>query len=221
MPLKPLPRSFFARSPVEVAPELLGQILIREQEGLAPLRARIVEVEAYLGADDAAAHSARGRTRRNEVLFGPPGHAYVYLIYGMHLCLNVSTEREGRAGCVLFRALAPVVDEGEAGAAEGAAGMRFSGPGRLTRALAITRDLNGADLTRRGPLWVAAAASGGTKSPAGGGGPQIKVTGRIGITQSRELPLRFCLSGEAAVTRPREPVLRTITRGETGRNRRG
>src|SRR6185437_597935 len=98
-----LPRSFYARSTVEVARELLGKVI---RHGSAS--ARIVETEAYLGVGDAAAHSARGPTPRTRVIFGPPGHAYVYLIYGMHHCLNIVAEPEGVAGCVLIRAIEPL-----------------------------------------------------------------------------------------------------------------
>src|SRR6266496_2815630 len=103
----PLDRAFFARVPQRVARALLGKVLVRQTDDIR-LTARIVEVEAYLGQDDPAAHSAAGRTLRNAVLFGPPGHAYVYFIYGNHFCLNVSCEPEGKAGCVLFRALEPL-----------------------------------------------------------------------------------------------------------------
>src|SRR5437762_13866171 len=106
-----LPQKFYARDPRIVARELLGKILVRTLSGRAGtkrLAGRIVEVEVYLGEGDLAAHSAAGKTARNEVLFGPPGHAYVYFIYGVHYCLNVSCEPEGEAGCVLIRALEPV-----------------------------------------------------------------------------------------------------------------
>src|SRR5215469_16945002 len=106
-PIQPLDRAFFARDPRRVARQLLGKILIR-QSGATELTARIVEVEAYLGLDDPAAHSAAGRTLRNAVLFGPPGHAYIYFIYGNHYCLNVSCEPEGKAGGILFRAVQPL-----------------------------------------------------------------------------------------------------------------
>src|ERR1043165_2442433 len=103
----PLPRKFFNRDPRKVSRELLGKLLVRKN-GRNPLVARIVEVEAYLGADDAAAHAAAGRTVRNAVLFGPPGYAYIYFIYGNHYCLNVSCLPDGIPGGVLFRALEPL-----------------------------------------------------------------------------------------------------------------
>src|SRR4051795_8713389 len=106
-----LPQKFYARDPRIVARELLGKILVRTLSGRAGtkrLAGRIVEVEVYLGEGDLAAHSAAGKTARNEVLFGPPGHAYVYFIYGVHYCLNFSCMPEGDAGCVLIRALEPV-----------------------------------------------------------------------------------------------------------------
>src|ERR1700692_4105315 len=121
-----LPRSFYARGTVEVARDLLGKVIRH-----GPASARIVETEAYLGTNDAAAHSTRGPTPRTKVIFGPPGHAYVYLIYGMHYCLNIVAEREGVAGCVLIRAVEPI------GAVAGVA-LSSNGPGKLTRALGIT-----------------------------------------------------------------------------------
>src|SRR5437660_1097140 len=105
--LNPLPASFYDRDPREVSRDLLGKVLVR-REGKKLLTGRIVEVEAYLGAGDAAAHAAAGRTPRNDVLFGPPGRAYVYFIYGNHYCLNISCLPKGDAGCVLIRALEPV-----------------------------------------------------------------------------------------------------------------
>ncbi|MBV8821103.1 MAG: DNA-3-methyladenine glycosylase, partial [Acidobacteriaceae bacterium] len=103
----PLPREFFLRKPQLVARHLLGKILVRKQ-GPHLLTGHIVETEAYLGMNDLAAHSSAGRTARNEVIFGPPGHAYVYFTYGMYYCMNVSCEPEGSAGCVLLRAIEPL-----------------------------------------------------------------------------------------------------------------
>src|ERR1700756_2873068 len=165
--IRPLDRAFFSRDPRRVARELLGKVLVREAEG-APLTARIVEVEAYLGNEDPAAHSAAGNTKRTSVLFGPPGHAYVYFIYGNHYCLNVSCQREGKAGCVLFRALEPLVGLEEMAHARGMVvhGPRdmprlTSGPGRLAEAFGITRSRdNGCDLTSSdSSLWIGDAGS--------------------------------------------------------------
>lgn len=157
-----LPRAFYARPTVEVARGLLGKRLLLGGHG-----GRILEVEAYLPLGDEAAHAWRGRTRRTEVLFGPPGHAYVFLNYGVHYCLNVVAEPEGIPGCVLIRSV------------EGAG----DGPGKLTRALGITLEHYGADLTR-GPLVIRDAPD-----------PRsVEVTPRIGIRRSAELPLRFRIS---------------------------
>src|SRR3984893_5234068 len=135
--IRSLDRAFFARDPRRVARALLGKILVRDC-GKLRLAARIVEVEAYLGENDPAAHAAAGNTARTSVLFGPPGYAYVYFIYGNHYCLNVSCEREGKAGSVLFRALEPLVGLEEMAHARGMVvhGPRdmpklTSGPGRL------------------------------------------------------------------------------------------
>ena len=147
----------------------------------------IVETEAYLGGDDLAAHSARGLTARTRVIFGPPGHAYVYLIYGMYECLNLVAEADGRPGCVLIRALEPVTG-GELMQARRGAGRRMAqladGPGKLTLAMGITRAQNGVDVTR-GDLVV----RGLRDEPA----HEIEVTPRIGITQCADWPLRFVM----------------------------
>ena len=177
---KILPRSFYARSTVEVARGLLGKVLVH-----GPTAGIIVETEAYLGSDDLAAHSARGLTGRTRVIFGPPGHAYVYLIYGMYECLNLVAEPDGRPGCVLIRALEPVVGVELMQARRGAVrkvAQLANGPGKLTVALGITRAHNGADVTR-GALVV--------REAAGAGEVKIEVTPRIGITKSADLPLRF------------------------------
>src|SRR5580658_2778421 len=162
--LHPLNRAFFARKPRPVARELLGKVLVRHSDGQF-LTARIVEVEAYLGKNDPASHSYAGKTARNAVLFGPPGYAYVYFIYGNHYCLNVSCEPDGIAGGVLFRALEPIAGIAEMARARDIAvnGQRdliklTSGPGRLSEAFGVTRERdNGCDLTsRRSSLWIGA-----------------------------------------------------------------
>jgi DNA-3-methyladenine glycosylase len=132
--MRKLPRAFYDRDTILVARELLGKHLVHLSNGIERV-GRIVETEAYLGPHDLAAHSARGRTARTEVMFGPPGHVYVYFIYGMYFCMNIVTEREGHASAVLLRALEPVKNVG-----------RACGPGLLCRALEIDRRLNGHDL---------------------------------------------------------------------------
>ncbi len=133
--LEKLPRSFYDRDTIIVAKELLGKYLVHLHGGGERI-GRIVEVEAYLGPHDLAAHSSKGLTNRTKIMFGPPGHAYVYMIYGMYYCMNVVTEREGHASAVLLRAIEPV------------AGIdgRTSGPGLLCKAMGIDRSLNGHDL---------------------------------------------------------------------------
>ncbi len=173
-----------------MARDLLGKLLVHgETVGI------VVETEAYLGGDDLASHSARGITPRTKVIFGPPGHAYVYFIYGMHECLNLVAEPDGKPGCVLIRALEPVC---------GLETMRTrrpqarkvrdltSGPGKLTQALAITRALNGADVTR-GELVVC--------TPAEKLKFEVQATPRIGIAKCQDLLLRFLISGNEFVSR--------------------
>jgi DNA-3-methyladenine glycosylase len=133
--MQKLPRAFYDRDTIIVAKELLGKFLVHHSRGVKRV-GKIVEVEAYLGPHDLAAHSAKGRTKRTEIMFGPPGHAYVYLIYGMYHCMNVVTEREGHASAVLLRAIEPV---------ENVKG-RTCGPGLLCRAMKIDRQLNAHDL---------------------------------------------------------------------------
>lgn len=193
-----LPRSFYDRDPRLVGPDLLGKILVRRQ-GRKLLTGRIVEVEAYLGADDPAAHSSSGRTKRNAVLFGPPGYAYVYFIYGNHYCLNVSCLPDGTPGGILFRALEPLegisqmfklreIDKGS--------DLRrlTSGPGRMAAAFGITRERdNGKDLTDdKSDLYI---ADDGTPPP------KVLITKRIGITKAAEMPLRYIVAGNKFVSR--------------------
>jgi DNA-3-methyladenine glycosylase len=190
-----LPRSFYDRRTVTVARELLGKVLVHgSTAGL------IVETEAYLGGDDLASHSARGITDRTRVIFGPPGHAYVYFIYGMYDCLNLVAESDGRAGCVLVRALEPLA--GIELMRERRPAVRrledlASGPGKLTLALGISRAHNGIDVTR-GALVV--------REPAEPRRLQISVTPRIGIRECADWPLRFLVRGNRFVSRV-PPVL--------------
>lgn len=197
--LPPLPRNFYDRDPRLVSFDLLGKLLLR-RNGRKLLAGRIVEVEAYLGQDDPAAHSFVGRTARNAVLWGPPGLSYVYFIYGNHYCFNVSCLPDGQAGGVLFRALEPLAGIEDMTRArdlslDEAKDLRklTSGPGRLAEALGITceRD-NGKDLTSsKSDLWI---AEDGFRTG------EIRKTPRIGITKAAELPLRYVLAGNRFVS---------------------
>lgn len=201
--IRPLDRAFFGRDPRRVARELLGKVLVRNdtyQRARQRLAARIVEVEAYLGKKDPASHAAAGNTARTSVLFGPPGFAYVYFIYGAHYCLNVSCDWEGKAGGVLFRALEPLLGIEAMAVARGVKlrGPRdlpklTSGPGRLAEAFGITRVRdNGCDLTSaHSSLWI---GDDGFRSS------EIRVTPRIGITKAAERPLRYLLAGNRFVS---------------------
>jgi DNA-3-methyladenine glycosylase len=170
--------AFFDRDTLEVAEDLLGKVLVRGVDGQA-LWGRVVEVEAYCGPDDRAAHSWRGLTPRTRVMYGPPGHAYVYFIYGMHHCLNFVTRPEGRPEAILVRALEPGPGVG-----------RCSGPGLLCRAMYIDRSLNGAPLVAP-DLYV---VDDGFRPGPGA----VVRTPRIGVEYAGEwaaLPWRFCLAG--------------------------
>jgi DNA-3-methyladenine glycosylase len=184
-----LKRPFYDRPTVEVARDLLGKILVHGRTA-----GIIVETEAYLGADDLAAHSARGITDRTRVIFGPPGHAYVYFIYGMYECLNLICEPEGVPGCVLIRALEPLTGVDLMRERRPAARKPedlASGPGKLTLAMGITRAQNGADVTR-GALVV--------RRPTVPRPLDVAVSPRIGITKCAELPLRFHIRGNRFVS---------------------
>ena len=195
---KILPRSFYDRDPRLVGPELLGKMLVR-REGRKILAGRIVEVEAYLGAEDPAAHASIGKTKRNAVLFGPPGFAYVYFIYGNHFCLNVSCLPNGTPGGILFRSLEPLVGVNEMFRLRGIerdSDLRrlTSGPGRLAAAFGITRERdNGKDLTsRRSDLYI---------QDDGSALPRVLITKRIGITKAAEMPLRYIVAGNRFVSK--------------------
>lgn len=169
-----LDRTFYARATLTVARELIGKHLVHNDSGVRRV-GRIVETEAYLGPQDLAAHSARGRTVRTEVMFGPAGHAYVYLIYGFWNCLNVVTRREGVPHAVLLRALEPIENLTD----------KTKGPGLLCRAMNIDRRLNGADLSGD-LLWL--------EEPASVKRPRILRTTRIGVDYAgdwAQRPWRF------------------------------
>jgi len=187
-----LERSFYARPTAEVARALLGKVLVH-----GPAAGIIVETEAYPGRDDLASHSARGMTARTRVIFGAPGHAYVYLIYGMYTCLNLVAEPDGTPGCVLIRALEPVAGVEDMRRRRPAA-RRIEdiarGPGRLTMAMGIALADYGADVTR-GRLVV--------REPGLPQAIEIDATPRIGIRVCAERPLRFVLRGNRFVSGPR------------------
>ena len=195
-----LSRTFLRRPSVEVAPALLGHVLVRADPGGGELRARIVETEAY-EQDDPASHSFRGPRPRNEVMFGPPGSLYVYRSYGMHWCMNVVTDRAGRGSAVLLRAAEPLA---------GLDAMRsrrpetrrdeqlLAGPGRWTQAFAIDRSHDGADLVEGAEVWL---ERGSRLDPA-----RIGVGGRIGISVAKDLPWRFVDVASPSLSRPWRPV---------------
>ena len=201
-------REFFARPSVEVAPDLLGLVL--EHETPAGLVAvELTEVEAYAGRSDPASHAYRGKTRRNAVMFGPPGHAYVYFTYGMHFCVNmVCLGEEGSASAVLLRAGAIVAGEDLARARRtrgpGVVASRdlARGPARLCQALGIDRSLDGADVVATGsPLRVRAGAGHPARSA------KILTGPRVGVSSAAEIPWRFWYEGDPTVSvyRPHVP----------------
>ncbi len=201
---KRIERRFLLDPPEIVAPQLLGKLLARRTES-GWLAGRIVEVEAYLGphitaTPDPAAHSFRGVTDRNRVMFGDPGHAYVYFIYGMYYCVNVTCEPVGQAGCILIRALEPVLGLDEMtenrGLPSGASPAKVTGgPGKLCRAMQITRtEDNGLDLlSADSPLQL---RQDGYRVEG------VEITPRIGIRHAADLPLRFSIEGNVCVSRP-------------------
>jgi DNA-3-methyladenine glycosylase len=187
--LRPLPRRFYTRDPVEVARDLVGRLLVRET-GRVRTIGRIVEVEAY-AREDPASHSFKGQTRRNVTMFGPPGYAYVYVSHGIHHCMNVTT---GKANAVLIRALEPVLGVEEMARRRGVVDERLlcAGPGRLCQALGITLADDGHDLTGRGLMWLGEGKS----------AEALVVTGRIGLTVAANVPWRFVEEGSRFASRP-------------------
>lgn len=192
-----LPRAFFARPSPEVASDLLGKILVRESpDGL--LSGRIVETEAYTGANDPGSHAYRGVTPRNRVMFGPPGHLYCYRSYGVHTCMNVVTDTEDVAGAVLVRALDPLdgIDSMKKHRGGRPLVELCNGPGKLCQALGITLDDNGADLETSG-IWF---------EDDGYVPQEMAASARVGLSQGKDLPLRFYLPGNQFVSPGRPPV---------------
>jgi DNA-3-methyladenine glycosylase len=215
-----LPREFFDRPATEVAPELLGCVLAHSS-GDGVVAAELVEVEAYMGSADPASHAFRGMTARNEVMFGAPGHAYVYFTYGMHFCVNLVCQPAGVASAVLLRAgrivaggeLATVRRSGVDGAGGTLTARQFellaSGPARLCQALGIARAQNGLDVCDpAGELRICA--------PAGFlplGGDQVATGPRVGVSTGAEVPWRYWVAGDRAVSAYRPHVPRNRTPG--------
>ena len=196
-PGKLLDRALLETAPDRAARLILGKLLVRRMKN-ALLVGRIVEVEAYFGENDPAAHAAAGRTARNAVLFGPAGHAYVYFVYGMHSCLNISCERDGQAGSLLVRAVEPLIGLEQMATLRGLAPhaaprLLTAGPGRLCQAFGITRAThNGMDLLdERSDLQL---------RDDGYQAQKILTTPRIGITKAAERPLRFLIAGNGCVS---------------------
>ena len=183
--MQKLSRAFYDRDTILVARELLGKYLVHVSQGREHI-GRIVEVEAYLGPHDLAAHSSRGLTERTKVMFGPPGHAYVYMIYGMYFCMNVVTEREGHASAVLLRAVEPIKN----------VEARSQGPGLLCRAMRIDKRLNAHDLLSD-DFYIAAQER---RKPF-----QVVKRPRVGVDYARHWAkrhLRFYIKDNPFVSRP-------------------
>jgi DNA-3-methyladenine glycosylase len=187
-------RSFLARPSTVVAPELLGHVLARRLPDGAVLRARIVECEAYQEGDPAS-HSFRGPTPRNEVMFGPAGHVYVYFTYGMHWCMNIVTGRRGEGSAVLLRAAEPLDGVEEMARRRGRDRVRdlCAGPAKWTQAFGVDRACNGEDVVRGRRLWL---ERGSPVPPSG-----IEVTSRVGVNVAADRPWRFVVAGSPWASR--------------------
>jgi DNA-3-methyladenine glycosylase len=197
----PLARAFYERPTIDVARDLLGQVLVSvTPEGRTT--GRIVETEAYLGAEDPASHAARLRTGRVKAMWGEPGIAYVYRSYGIHAMLNVVTEPLGATGAVLIRALEPVVGIDLMRVRRGVDEVRLlcSGPGKLCQALAIGLDLHGTDLATSNRLWIAPG-----KSPS-----NVSTSSRIGISRGQAHPWRYWITGNPHVSAHRRALASAI-----------
>lgn len=191
--MTPIARIFYQRHPAEVAPDLLGKILVRQLSGIT-LSGKIVETEAY-SSDDPASHTFRGLTERNKAMFGHVGHAYIYFIHGMHYCINVTARLDTAAGGVLIRALEPLDGIELMQKLRGKEDLRdlASGPAKLTQALGIDKALYGIDMTVNGALYICASDSHEAKV--------VKVTPRIGISRAQNVPWRFILDGNRFVSK--------------------
>ena len=202
---RPLGEDFFDRPTPLVAWDLLGKVLVRRSRG-RPLAGRIVEAEAYLGGDDPACHAAAGRTERNEIFYTEPPHGrvYVFVSFGLHHCVNILTSGEKPAGCVLLRSIEPLAGIRRMKANRQTSDVRqlTSGPGRLTEALGITKDLNGTSIAE-GPLLVVDCDDFCPFVPT--------ADVRIGLTKDRNYPLRYFLLNNQYVSHPRTKL---FTKGE-------
>lgn len=196
MKIETLSRTFYERDTIVVARELLGKVLVRRIEG-ADLIGRIVETEAYTGRDDPASHAYKGETMRNSVMFGQGGLAYVYFVYGQNFCLNVTTERIGIPGAVLIRAIEPLqgLDAMTRNHCLTSDDVRdiTNGPGKLCKAMKITRELNGIDLTRRGVLQICESDLNYLF--------KIRAASRVGVTKAYRRLWRFYADGNRFVSR--------------------
>jgi len=215
-----LPREFFERPSVEVAPDLLGCV-ISHSTAAGLVAVMLVEVEAYAGEADPASHAFRGRTARNAVMYGPPGHAYVYFTYGMHFCVNLVCQAAGHASAVLLRAGrviegVPLARARRSGAARHPRDLDLArGPARLCEALGIDRSHDGADvISPSSPLRVLAPP---TPVPAEG----ISRGPRVGVSRAADVAWRFWIAGEPAVSpyRAHTPRKRAVAKPVTGRAR--
>jgi DNA-3-methyladenine glycosylase len=204
---RPLPRAFFARPCLDVARDLVGCVLVRRLATGERLAGRLVEVEAYLGdGSDPGSHAHRGMTPRNRSMFGPPGHLYVYLSYGIHTCVNLVTEPEGRAAGILLRAAEPLVGveamQARRGLAAGPADRRVAGgPGRLGQAFGLSLEDDGVSALRGEWTLRAPIDAPGTR-------PEVTATTRIGLNAGADLPYRFVEPGSRWLSRPAAPTRR-------------
>ncbi len=190
---KILNRSFYNRATLTVARELLGTYLIR-RIGHEQLIGKIVEVEAYIGEDDPACHASRGKTNRTALMFGPPGYAYIYFIYGMYYCLNAVTEAEGFPAAVLIRAVQPIagIEKMKKLRKNSRLHQLTNGPGKLCQAFALDKGLNGVDLCS-GEVFISAGEAVSTA--------HISVSSRIGIREGKDAPWRFYIKDNAFLSK--------------------